>query len=264
VPPPDVPGAAEQLQRSHFGDDFARRTNAFIRFYDTRNAKRVYHNVAATQDLRVLEIGPGRGAVMQRFAAQGHEVMGLDLSTDVISAIRQQGLAATANTLEEHLEVVGEGAYDLAIICHVLEHLVDPPDTLRTVGRLLRPGGRAYVAVPNGCSWHARFRGWAGYQPYHLHYFTRDTLAATSRLAGLRKDRLFTQESLTGWSNTIMASILKTSSKAPPANNGNTGATRWALEIGRLVLGLVTTPLRMLQARLGLGEELVLIATKPA
>src|SRR3546814_1862734 len=40
--------------------------------------------------------------------------------------------------------------YDAVFLVHVLEHVADPIETLRSVGGLLAPCGRGFVGVPNG------------------------------------------------------------------------------------------------------------------
>jgi SAM-dependent methyltransferase len=63
----------------------------------------------------------------------------------------------------------------------VLEHLSDPRRTLREIGRILKPGGRLIVAVPNYSSVQARWSGPAWFHldlPRHLFHFP---------VAGLRR-----------------------------------------------------------------------------
>jgi SAM-dependent methyltransferase len=68
------------------------------------------------------------------------------------------------------------------LIWHVLEHLEHPRETLEEVHRILRPGGRLVVAVPNFASLQAEWSGAAWFHldlPRHLYHFP---LAALRRL----------------------------------------------------------------------------------
>ena len=72
--------------------------------------------------------------------------------------------------------------FDQVLIWHVLEHLEQPRETLEEVRRILRPGGRLVVAVPNLASRQAAWSGAAWFHldlPRHLYHFP---LAALRRL----------------------------------------------------------------------------------
>ena len=92
-----------------------------------------------------------------------------------------------ANALVLRTPDLAEAAYpssyfDQVLIWHVLEHLQQPRETLEEVRRILRPGGRLVVAVPNLASRQAVWSGAAWFHldlPRHLHHFP---LAALRRL----------------------------------------------------------------------------------
>lgn len=77
--------------------------------------------------------------------------------------------------------------FDLVICHHALEHVADLSGTLSEAGRVLKPGGRFYVAVPNGrglCDGIYRFLFEGG---GHVQRFSRTGLVAdVERLTGLR------------------------------------------------------------------------------
>jgi SAM-dependent methyltransferase len=69
--------------------------------------------------------------------------------------------------------------FDEIVIWHVLEHLADPRATLQEAHRILRPGGRLIVAVPNFSSAQARWSGAAWFHldlPRHLFHFPAHAL----------------------------------------------------------------------------------------
>jgi SAM-dependent methyltransferase len=82
------------------------------------------------------------------------------------------------------------GSFDLVICHHALEHVADLRATLREVGRVLKPEGRFYVAVPNGyglCDGIYRFLFEGG---GHLQRYRRAELAAVvEEVVGARLTR---------------------------------------------------------------------------
>jgi SAM-dependent methyltransferase len=49
----------------------------------------------------------------------------------------------------ESMGGVGNASQDFVIANHVLEHVEDPLKALKSIGRVLRPGGIAYLALPD-------------------------------------------------------------------------------------------------------------------
>lgn len=251
------------VQLEHFSEDFAGRDGFFITLYERLNARRTARTLKLEHRSRVLEIGPGSGFVMGWFANLGHDVLGLDLSPAVARHIEQRWhLRVMAGSLEAHIHSVGKGAYDAIIMRHVLEHFSDPLLSLQAACAALKPGGKLYIAVPNMDSWHRHFRGWSGYEPYHVHYFGNESLSLALRRAGFNVSETATYESLTGWANTIVRSLNRdgTERGGNPVQHG--GWKRWGLESARLIVGILLSPLRWLQARFRRGDELMAIGVR--
>lgn len=57
--------------------------------------------------------------------------------------------------LTKGVEPGQEGRYALVICCSVLEHVEDPWAMARSITKLLRPGGKAYISVPWVWRYHA-------------------------------------------------------------------------------------------------------------
>jgi SAM-dependent methyltransferase len=121
---------------------------------------------------RVLDVGCGRGVVLGALADRGLEVHGVEISAEAARGADPRAQIRIAERLVD--AGYPDAFFDEVLIWHVLEHLSDPRGTLDEVHRVLRPGGRLIVAVPNFASAQARWAGPAWFHldlPRHLYQF---------------------------------------------------------------------------------------------
>jgi hypothetical protein len=74
------------------------------------------------------------------------------------------------------------------VLWHVLEHVANPKNMLQEIARILKPGGRLVVAVPNFSSWQARWARAAWFHldlPRHLFHFPAPALCKLIGECGL-------------------------------------------------------------------------------
>lgn len=139
---------------------------------------------------RVLDVGCGRGVVLGALADRGIEVHGVEVDADATRGADPRAHIRIAPRLAD--AGYAADSFDEVLIWHVLEHLHDPRGTLEEVHRILRPGGRLVVAVPNFSSLQARWSGAAWFHldlPRHLYHFP------LRALVGLLEDLGFAVES---------------------------------------------------------------------
>ena len=78
----------------------------------------------------------------------GWRVTGVDCAADTVAQLRRSlGVPVLLGSLP-HAELQ-ERSFDVVTMWHSLEHVHHPLDTLRAARRLLAPGGRLVIAVPN-------------------------------------------------------------------------------------------------------------------
>ncbi len=137
---------------------------------------------------RLLDFGCGGGSFLARMHARGWHVTGLDVSAVAVERVREQlGLDALVGTLPH--PALEPASFDVLTMWHSLEHVHRPLAVLREARRLLAPGGRLLVAVPNIDSLPFRWFGRAWYSldlPRHLTHFSPRTLALMLERAGFR------------------------------------------------------------------------------
>ena len=116
----------------------------------------------------VFEYGVGSGLNLASLVCRAR--YGFDINLSAIGIARQHGVE-----IVETCDGV-EAAYDVVICHHVLEHLLAPADTLATLRRLLRVGGKLLLFVPY--EEQRRYqRHIASDKNHHLYSWTPHTLA---------------------------------------------------------------------------------------
>jgi SAM-dependent methyltransferase len=100
-----------------------------------------------TPDSRVLDLGCGRGGVVELFWRDVKLAAGLDPDVPSLTGHRAQGMPILRG-VGEHLPFAA-GSFDLVVSVWVLEHLKEPPKVFREVKRVLRPGGHYVFLTPN-------------------------------------------------------------------------------------------------------------------
>jgi 2-polyprenyl-3-methyl-5-hydroxy-6-metoxy-1,4-benzoquinol methylase len=127
---------------------------------------------------RILDIGCGRGMLARALVDSGFDLCGTDFSEDATRGIDPRiDLRISPSLAEVGFE---DGGFDAVVIWHVFEHLTDPGAVLQEIHRLLKPGGRLFIAVPNFASLQARIFGRHWFHldpPRHLYQFTARGLA---------------------------------------------------------------------------------------
>lgn len=106
---------------------------------------------------RVLELGSGLGANLKRLA-DGNVVQGVESLASAASRAEAAGVPTLVADLETGELPWADGYWDWVLALDVLEHLVHPERALHEARRLLVPGGRLVVNVPNPFDWRARWR----------------------------------------------------------------------------------------------------------
>jgi SAM-dependent methyltransferase len=101
----------------------------------------------ATPDASVLDLGCGRGGVVELVWRNVKLAAGLDPDVPSLTGHRARGMPIVRG-VGEHLPFASE-SFDLVVCVWVLEHLREPLTVFREVGRVLRPGGHFVFLTPN-------------------------------------------------------------------------------------------------------------------
>jgi SAM-dependent methyltransferase len=104
---------------------------------------------APLEDARVLDIGCGIGAYLEKFRASGAYAFGVDLDLERLArANNEKGLASVALAASEALPF-GDDQFDAVLLHEVIEHVGDDRQTIREAHRVAHRGGVVIVFAPN-------------------------------------------------------------------------------------------------------------------
>lgn len=97
---------------------------------------------------RILDIGCGVGAFVRRLREFSPQVYGFDIDRESVTTAAAEGLPNLALAVGEFLPYP-DGSFDVIFLHEVLEHVDDDVATLKEARRVLAPGGRVVIFVPN-------------------------------------------------------------------------------------------------------------------
>ena len=107
----------------------------------------------AGEGLRVLDLGCATGSNAAIWASAGHEVIGIDISAELVAIASRR---ASADRLNARFLVgsaeqipVAAGWADIVLAPELLEHVPDWQGCLSEIVRVLKPGGAVFLSTTN-------------------------------------------------------------------------------------------------------------------
>lgn len=158
---------------------------------------------------KLLDVGCGTGEFLDEMQKHGWQVEGIEKDTEAAEFARRK------YSLNIHTTSLGEcnfpeKSFDVITMWHVLEHLYQPLESLKTVQMLSKDDGVILVATPNISSFDAGFykTNWVALDaPRHLSHFNSESMTAFCQLAKLKVTK-FGQMPLDAFYNCIMSELL--------------------------------------------------------
>jgi SAM-dependent methyltransferase len=125
---------------------------------------------------KLFEIGCATGGFLKQ-AKKYFAVQGTDVSEFAVQEAREKGLDVRCGEFDP--SKANASPYDVFVLFDTIEHLPDPIDTIRKLGRCLAPGGTVFLTTGDSASLLARMLGprWRLMTPpQHLWFFSRQSL----------------------------------------------------------------------------------------
>jgi len=95
---------------------------------------------------QLLDVGCGRGVILDYFAGRGFDVTGFDISPEVIEMVRRKGHEVQVLDLEQE-DITTK--YDVILCLEVLQQIYNPSAVLEKLSSALKEDGELVVSVPN-------------------------------------------------------------------------------------------------------------------
>lgn len=151
--------------------------------------------------MRLLEIGPGHGYMLQEAKRYGFEITGLEYSIHATQTANKNlgGDYVHAGALET--SAAGLGTFDVIVLSDVIEHVRDPRRLLFQTFEILKPGGIILISTVSTQSLTARLLGryWMEYKPEHLFYFNELNIVTLLKAVGFEETRVTSGRKVMSW-----------------------------------------------------------------
>jgi SAM-dependent methyltransferase len=145
-------------------------------------------NLISGKDNRILDIGCGVGETgkMLKKMGKAKEVVGIEMQEEIALKAKEQLDKVICGDIEKMVLPFEDEYFDYIIMGDVIEHLIDPWETIRKLRRYLSESGYLLASTPNIAYWRVLrdlvvFDMWE-YQKAgildncHLRFFTRKTI----------------------------------------------------------------------------------------
>jgi len=198
----------------------------------------------------ILDFGCHDGQKLVPRYKRGWNVAGIDLNEQAIAAARAR-FPDGRFWCGDLLKLSIDDRFDCIIADNVVEHLLDPVAYLAALVKLLKPGGKLRVFVPNGAGLATKVLGRYSavyWMPFHLNLFTKKSLTRSLEQAGLSRVQCTTFTPIGSWMWTQRQALLRPGFNCQPPSK---------LDLLIQRLAIMWYPLETLAQWLGLGEELV-------
>ena len=135
----------------------------------------------------ILDIGCGTGAFLNTMKEAGWNITGLE--PDTVARAKASELYSIQPQESSKLFELTAASFNAITMWHVLEHVHELHAYIKQIEKLLAPGGKAFIAVPNYTSKDAAMYAahWAAYDvPRHLYHFSPQSMETLLAQHGLK------------------------------------------------------------------------------
>jgi SAM-dependent methyltransferase len=160
------------------------------------------------EKINILDVGGGSGwllTLIRKLSQRIDQTHEVDVEEGARSAAEAAGHIFHSCRIEDF---VFSGTFDLILMLNLIEHVADPERVLRSMSKLLSPGGLILIKTPNVDTLDCRiFRhhNWGGFHcPRHFVIFNQESLLNLARRCGLTELRVSYTQGAPQWACSIL------------------------------------------------------------
>jgi len=106
------------------------------------------------QNMRIVDVGCGGGILTEGLAKKGADMLGIDLSEDLIDIADLHGLESGVKTNYQKIsaEALAEAepaGFDHVVCMEMLEHVPEPGSVIAACAKMVKPGGYVFFSTLN-------------------------------------------------------------------------------------------------------------------
>lgn len=110
-----------------------------------------HHNKPQTDDIRILEVGCGKGNISLPLASLGYNIYGIDSNPEEIDYVIKKNRFPNASfEIMDAESLKSSSSWDVVICSEIFEHLFSPEKLLTRLSKIIKSNGTLIVTIPNG------------------------------------------------------------------------------------------------------------------
>jgi len=149
--------------------------------------REIFKSEITNNNLNILDVGCGTGSLGSFFISnQNCTVHGFEINSNIIDLARENLTSVVEGNIEIDPIPFENRSFDYIILGDVLEHLINPIQTLQKLKKYLRKDGVLLVTTPNIKHWSVtynlifkdnwEYKEWGILDYSHLRFFTKKSL----------------------------------------------------------------------------------------
>ena len=138
--------------QNNFSKSYSQMYQKEIRILKAKKALAVIKDFASeTDELYLLDIGCSTGIMTNQYSKVFKSTLGIDIDKSAIEFAKKnfQDQATEFKQSSHDDTTLGRNKFDVVICTHVYEHVISPEELVKSIYRILKPGGICYFVAGN-------------------------------------------------------------------------------------------------------------------